>query len=516
MRILYIDIDTLRPDHLSCYGYERKTSPNIDRICRNAIRFDNCYVSDAPCLPSRAACWTGRFGIHSGIINHGGAMADPNPDGIQRGFLGNLRRLNLAAVIKYPDTYTVSISPFAERHAAWWFYSGFREMHNPGKYGMERADEVVPLAMEWLDRNAERDNWFLHVNVWDPHTVFRTPMEYGNPFEGCDPPEWPTQEVIRHHFNSYGPHGAREVSGYAPVVREEAFPRDLPQIRNRSDFAKWINAYDTGIWYADMWIGRLLDKLESQGILDDTMMVVTSDHGENHGELGVYGDHQTADRITCRVPYILRVPGLSDVGRAERGLHYQMDMSATILELLGKRVPADWDGLSFAEALQAGEESGRDELVISNNAWSCQRSVVWDRWLAVRTYHTGFKAFPEYMLFDLEADPLETRDLSGELPETLAEGMRRLERWTSEMIRSADQNADPMWTVMDEGGPFHANENSTEFANYLKRLRETGRSYYADWLAENKGKPIPASAPWAAALKPGQKYLKKPYSPSDG
>ena len=514
MRILYIDIDTLRPDHLSCYGYLRNTSPNIDRICSDAVRFDNCYVSDAPCLPSRAACWTGRFGIHSGIINHGGTCADLIPDGPKRGFFGNFKRLNLATVIKYPYMYTVSVSPFAERHAAWWFYSGFKEMYNPGKYGMERADEVVPLALEWLDRNDDRDNWFLHVNVWDPHTIFRTPMEYGEPFEDQDPPEWPTEEVIRHHFNSYGPHGAQEVCGYAPIDREKDFPRDLPQIRNRNDYIKWINGYDTGIWYADMWIGKLLDKLESQGILDETIIIVTSDHGENHGELGVYGDHHTADRITCRVPYILKVPGLTENGRTDSALHYQMDMSATILELLGKRVPADWDGVSFAKALKSGEERGRDELVIANNAWSCQRSVVWDRWLAMRTYHTGFKAFPEYMLFDLEKDPFEIRNLSGEHPDILAEGMRRLEKWTAEMVRTSDHNMDPMWTVMDEGGPFHANENSPVLPKYIERLRETGREYYADWLAENKGKPIPDSAPWAAALKPGQQYLDKPHSPS--
>jgi choline-sulfatase len=175
MRILYIDIDTLRPDHLSCYGYPRNTSPNIDRIAQDAIRFDNCYVSDAPCLPSRAACWTGRFGIHNGVINHGGTHADLSLDGVKRGFVGNFQRLSLATVVKHPDIHTVSVSPFAERHAAWWFYSGFREMYNTGKFGSERADEIVPVALDWLDRNQDRDNWFLHVNVWDPHTTFRTP-----------------------------------------------------------------------------------------------------------------------------------------------------------------------------------------------------------------------------------------------------------------------------------------------------------------------------------------------------
>ncbi len=59
MRILYFDIDTLRADHLGCYGYHRNTSPTIDTVAKDAVRFDNCYVSDAPCLPSRSATWSG-------------------------------------------------------------------------------------------------------------------------------------------------------------------------------------------------------------------------------------------------------------------------------------------------------------------------------------------------------------------------------------------------------------------------------------------------------------------------
>src|SRR5207248_11510775 len=86
MRILYIDIDSQRPDHLGCYGYHRNTSPNIDRIAARGVRFDNCYVSDAPCLPSRTAMWCGRFGIHNGVINHGGVAAEPFNDGPDRGF----------------------------------------------------------------------------------------------------------------------------------------------------------------------------------------------------------------------------------------------------------------------------------------------------------------------------------------------------------------------------------------------------------------------------------------------
>jgi choline-sulfatase len=76
MRILYIDCDSLRPDHLGCYGYDRDTSPNIDRIADDGRRFTNYYASDVPCLPSRTALFTGQLGIHTGVVNHGGIAAD--------------------------------------------------------------------------------------------------------------------------------------------------------------------------------------------------------------------------------------------------------------------------------------------------------------------------------------------------------------------------------------------------------------------------------------------------------
>ena len=72
MRIIYIDVDSLRADHLGCYGYHRNTSPNIDAIARRGVRFSDCWASDAPCLPSRTALYSGRFGIHTGVVGHCG------------------------------------------------------------------------------------------------------------------------------------------------------------------------------------------------------------------------------------------------------------------------------------------------------------------------------------------------------------------------------------------------------------------------------------------------------------
>ncbi len=475
MRILYLDIDTLRADHLGCYGYCRDTSPNLDAIAAQGVRFDNCYATDTPCLPSRASLFSGRFGIHTGIVGHGGTAADMRLEGPARSFNMGRPRNSWMAGLRDAGYYTVSVSPYAERHAAWWFYHGFREMYNPGKRGHEIASEVAPYALDWLSRHAQEDNWFLHVNMWDPHTPYRTPMDFGNPFAGKPYDDWLSEELLQEHNQGYGSHSARDV---VKAAVSDRFPRIPRQLTSLDDYRKWIDGYDTGIRYADMHCGMILDELKRQGVLEDTAILISADHGENQGELNIYGDHHTACSITARVPFIIRWPGLP-AGRADSGFHYQADVAATVLELVGAEIPAIWDGESFARALKEGSEEGREFLVASNCAWTCQRCVRWGDWLFMRTYHDGLKDLPPKMLFDVADDPHLTRDFSAERPEVVNEALAKLEDWHTEMMSTSDSEVDPLWNVIREGGPYHVRGSLNR---YCEHLRKTGRGHHADAL----------------------------------
>ena len=101
-----------------------------------------------------------------------------------------------ALVMGVPARQVGWMSPFGERHSAWWWYAGWKEIYNPGLGGVEVADDVTPLALDWIQRNAKKDNWFLHVNYWDPHTPYRAPLEFGNPFEHDPLPGWFTEGII--------------------------------------------------------------------------------------------------------------------------------------------------------------------------------------------------------------------------------------------------------------------------------------------------------------------------------
>lgn len=477
MRILYLDLDTLRPDHLGCYGYHRNTSPNIDRIAQRSVRFNNYYCSDAPCLPSRTALMTGRFGIHTGVVGHGGTAADMRLEGEKRMMKTKLNFESLPGFLCGSGFRTISISPFAERHSSWSFYAGFNEMYNTGKSGNESAHEIFPTALKWIKNNAKEDNWFLHVNFWDPHIPYRVPEEFGNPFENDPIPEWITEEVLERHKKKVGPHSVNEMFMFHSDVKPE-FPRQPGAIRNLADMKMLIDGYDCGIRYMDQHVGMLLEALEKEGVLEDLAIIVSADHSENMGELGIYQEHGTADNGTCRIPMLLSWPG-GKKGTVDNGLHYNLDLAPTLAELLGKPPKPVWDGQSYAAAVMEGKECGRSSLVISQCAHVCQRSVRFDRWLYIRTYNDGGHLFPSEMLFDLETDVFEQEDVSAKYPEICREAVYILNQWHDDMMKSMPYDVDPLWTVIKEGGPFHLRGH---LAGYCKRLEETGRGHAVEEL----------------------------------
>lgn len=493
MRILYVDIDTLRPDHLGCYGYPRATSTNIDKVAEDSVRFTDVYCSDAPCLPSRAALMTGRFGIHTGCVGHGGVNAEMRWEGRNRGMADFNGRYNLPAVLRRAGMKTASISSFPDRHAAWWFNGGFDETYNIGKRGLEPAHEVIPVALDWLDRKRDTKDWFLHVHVWDPHIPYRTPTEYGEPFKDAPlPAPWMTQEILdKHRATKPGGHSACEVTGYDNKPNP-ATPRQPVEIKNTDDFRHMIDEYDTGIWYADKQLGLLFDKLREQGIYDDMAIIISSDHGEDLGEMGSYCEHGEADYITTHIPLIIKWPGCAK-NIVSHGFHYNLDLLPTLVDLLGgvppftcnpvvgNPNPVVYDGESYADCVRTGQDGGRDHLVVSQCAHVCQRSVRFGDYMYIRTYHDGYHLTPGEELFNVKEDPHEIHDLAEEKPELCWRAAWYLEHWVADNMLSNIYNyhEDPLWNVIAEGGPFHCRGY---LKDYCKRLEDTGRGDCAEEL----------------------------------
>lgn len=479
MKVLMIDIDTLRPDHMSCYGYGRQTTPHMDKVAAEGMRFTNYYCSDAPCLPSRAALVTGMFGIHNGAVGHGGTAADVRLCGEKRSFHSPVDDGNLHNIFRRAGFHTASVSTFAERHSAFWFLAGFHESINVGFGGMESGELVLPEALSWLERNKDRENWFLHIHLWDPHTPYRAPAFFGEPFaESPLPDPWIDEAVLEQHLSHTGPHSINEINMYNDATSPQ-YPRQLGKGETLSDVKKILDGYDTGILYADHLVGQVLETLRQQGVYEDTAVIITSDHGETIGELGIYSEHGTADYATCRIPMIIRWPGCAS--GVDEGLHYNIDLCPTLAELLGVKKAPHWDGSSFAPVLKEGADCGRELLVLSQMAHVCQRSVRWGEYLYMRTYHDGFHLFPKEMLFNIAEDPHEQNNLAQEQRELCDYAAARLLDWQDEMLQDGTVT-DPLWTVLREGGPFHS--HISLLPAYLERLEKTGRSEGATRLRE--------------------------------
>jgi arylsulfatase A-like enzyme len=285
-----------------------------------------------------------------------------------------------------------------------------------------------------------------------------------------------TQETLDKHRKMVGPHKIREISMFDNVENPK-YPRQPGELHDINDWKRFIDGYDCGIKYMDDHIGELFNALNKAGVLEDLIIIISSDHGENMGELGIYAEHATADRITTRIPMIIKWPD-SIKGHVDKGLHYNLDLLPTLAELLNIPIQPKWDGKSYKDAF-VGEDCGRDYLVVSQCAHVCQRGVRFDNWHYIRTYHDGYHLFPNEMLFDVENDPHEEYDLASERPDICSEAASKLLKWHDEAMASMNYAEDPMNTVMREGGPLHARGNLKQYIDYLKK---TGREYSIDEL----------------------------------
>ncbi len=474
MRILYIDIDSLRADHLGCYGYARDTSPNIDRLAAEGIRLNHCYASDVPCLPSRTSMFRGQFGIHHGAVNHSGARAQPFNEGAERGFRSRWSTESWPGALRRAGHRTATISSFAERHGAWHVLAGFDEAIDTGGAGHEIADAATPLAERWLADHAAEADWFLHVNYWDVHTPPRTPPSCAKRFADGAPPDldWLTEATLAEHWRRPGLRSARD-----PMTLHQF---DAAPFDTRDKVAALIDGYDTATRYVDDHVGRLLGLLELAKVADETMVIIAADHGECLGELNCYGGHCLVDHLTARVPMILRPPRSAGLpsGHVDDRLHYHFDAAATVLDWAGAPVPETWDGRSFAGNLASG---GREWLVCSQLAQAAQRSVRFrhagGEYLYLRTWHDAFTGLPEEMLFDLVGDPHETSNLAPQRVDLLERGRDMLERWTTDALAHVE-HCDPLTTVLNEQPEMVRGK----LEPYCQRLRETGRAEWADEL----------------------------------
>jgi choline-sulfatase len=472
MRVIYIDIDSMRPKHIGAHGYHRETTPNIDGIAERGVRFSRAYCASSPCVPSRASFSSGLFGIHTGVVTHWGPGSDyrMHNDPTDRPMFIRLLRRN--------GYKLATFSSFADRHDAFWYMAGWNEVHTHTlKKGGEEANEVIDSVLPWLETHGKEDNYFLHVQLWDPHRDYTVPTEYQEMFKDSPPPSWPDEKAIESHQDNYAPFSALNLF---PLSKNKSNSPSIPNhIRNRDDFKAFVDAYDGSIRFMDEQLGRLFKKLEQLGVMEDTAIIISGDHGEAMGEHGIYGDHVCADEAVHNIPMIIKWPGVTQENVEHNDLVYNVDLTATITDMLGVSVPKKWDGQSFAGLLRGEGYQARDYLVWDHCLYSVSRTVRTNEWLLMRTYHPGVVPLEPLELYNMKEDPFMTENLAEQRQDVVKELDHLFQKWYHEQVTPSEQ-PDPLPLVIQSGPYKYVTKE-----RLLDNLRTIGREELYEQFVEN-------------------------------
>ncbi len=364
--LLLVSIDTLRADHLGCYGYAGAQTPRLDALARSGLRFARATTVMPLTLPAHSSLMTGTFPAWHGVRDNGGF------------YLGE-DQATLAETLRDRGFRTGGfVSSFVLDHR-WGIAQGFEKFFDNfdlEKFGdaigmdviQRPGSETVDQALSWLSAERERP-FFAWVHLYDPHAPYEAP---------------------------------------------EPFRSRFP--------ATMIGGYDAEIATADAQLGRLLDALEAEGRLKDTLVMVTGDHGEMLGEHGEPTHGFFIYDAATHIPVIVAGPGVP-VREVPEQIRI-VDLMPTALELLGVAAPRQVQGVSLMP-LARGEPLS---LLAQSESWYPRYHYGWSELISLQDNRVKYIRAPRPELYDLELDPRELTDKSKEDPTRVATIERALTR----------------------------------------------------------------------------------------
>ncbi|HEY3174489.1 MAG TPA: sulfatase [Candidatus Polarisedimenticolia bacterium] len=434
--VILILADTLRADHLSLYGYERPTSPELSRFARSGVTFTNAIVAKTKTSPSVASLFTGAWPYTHGIVTCRTTLP------------GDLT--TLAEILKARGFSTHSIVANSNVGAAFGFDQGFESVDEIwADPNLSDARGVTDHALSWL--KARRDSqpgrpFFLYVHYIDPHAPYSPPLPFSEMF--VDDP------FSRRHAGIKVGLGDDSIGSIRPSVR-------LPE--RATDVGYYISRYDGEIAYLDHHLGRLLASVSEMGLAGDTLVIFTADHGEALSEHEVFFSHgEFSYEDNARVPLMMALPGRLAAGATVSEVIEIAGVAPTVLASLGLPVQREmevqgfWDlamgmerperNVELAAYIEAGTVAGALRTAIRTRRWKLIENPTgfdrtpgrWDlrsalnmnrKQKAFELARTGREHLSRFELYDLETDPAEMRNLDRDHPEVVDELMARLRAW---------------------------------------------------------------------------------------
>ncbi len=420
MNVLIIAMDTLRADHLGCYGYSRATSPRIDAFAAQSAVFDHAIATAIPTHPAFSTILTGQYSITHGVVAHGGHIP-----------LSAHAPL-LPAIMQKNGYTTCAVDNLAAWHPG--FLRGLEFYIDPTsrrslQFNCDNRG-INQRAIPWLERHAA-EPFYLLIHYWDAHTPYLPPRAYRSLFYSGEPDQ-PDNHLL----------DALERHPLGRLWRETWF--NLIG-RKFTDPEYIVALYDASIRYCDEGIGQLLEALERTGAAEDTLVVFLSDHGELMYRHGVYFDHHGLYEGNIHVPLIMRHPSIAPGRISPLAAH--VDIAPTILGLCGLEIPPQMEGANWVEALRSGEPSKgpqREFLTTQECTWQMKWGLRTKDRKFILARETDFYGTPMRELYDLEADPQELHNIADARPEEVRTLEARLEGWITEKMAQNGLAQDPL------------------------------------------------------------------------
>ena len=353
--VIVITIDTLRRDRLGCYGYHRPISPNIDRFAERCVRFTGAHSTSSFTPPAHASIFTSRY-----VADHGLLTWNPLGDD----------QITLAEVLKDAGYLTIAdanLRLLSKQNLGQGF--DFRdEGPRDGRILVRHALSVV--------RNPPDQPFFLWIHLYDPHRPYAHEASW------------------RRRYNPEGREGVGDGEEHYNLLPEDVEKQGLSE----ADLVFIEDRYDGGVAFTDAILGPLLEKLSSSPRLDDTIVVITSDHGENlreHPER-LFAHDPFLYPVVTDIPLLIRYPREEGAGRTTDATVSLIDIAPTILDVIGLSSPPTFDGLSLT-SLTGSDQWQREGVFMECWGWAKRKAI-----------HTGDRL----VMYDLETEETSFFDLS--------------------------------------------------------------------------------------------------------
>jgi arylsulfatase A-like enzyme len=408
--VLFIVVDTLRWDRLASYGHHRVTSPHLDALAEEGVRFEYAYATAPWTMPSVASMITGLYPTGHGVLTAMTGMP--------------LSSRTLAEILRERGFRTAGVvsNHLILNRRGRGFTQGFDVYKGSESKGHDHMSTqgVTEQSLEILDQLAKRDAPFLlFVHYFDPH------------------------------FN-YLAH--REVDFAPPRVGRLDGSQDIHQLRrmlarlSKEEIAYLMDLYDEEIHFTDAGIGRLLERLRELDLYDTTLIVVSSDHGEEFRDHGWLGHTRTLYQELVRVPMVISAPGHRSAARVVEEPVSLVSITPTILELVGIEEPgARFHGPSLAGRVRGEPGDGAPAYVLAEVGFlppgmpqgpkrAFKKTLVGPRYKLIRDEESG-----ALELYDLIEDPGETNNLADAKPEVRDRMLRELDAQLARAREGATQ-----------------------------------------------------------------------------